>query len=188
MSPTRSTLLTLLLGLCSACVPTLYPLYQPADLVYEPGIAGKWKGEDEPGDDYWSFTGQARDDLVLTVYEDGEQSHFNARVLVLDGIKFLDLEPFPLEDSGSEFYRGHFVPTHTFYRLGVERDRLILSGLDLNWLEEALRKREVEIDFHQINKNLLLITSPTEALQRMALKAVDSGGFSDEAVLIRNGE
>lgn len=154
-------------ALLAGCVPSLHPLFTENDPVFEPALVGSWaeKGEKET----WAFqkSGDKTYELVHPERED-KAGRFAAHVVQLKKYRFLDIYP-EKPVALNEFYRGHFVRTHTFYRLSIEEDVLRLTPLDMDWLGEMIDKKKAKIRYEKVDEGVFF-TASTPDLQKFVLK------------------
>lgn len=196
-----------ILFLSGCVVYSFYPLYTETDLFPNDLLIGEWFEADNQevkfsdGDSEWSFKysfiGDKKNGIIdSTSYilnqksiEDGEEivSEFRVHVIKLAGFYFLD---FYLEDfSGDELTLAtfHIVPVHTFAKLTIEKDRLIINWFDQDWLEDLIKENKIRIH-HENNDDYILLTAKPKELQKFVAKYVNSEeAFEDglEVVLQR---
>src|SRR5262245_66301318 len=82
----------------TACAPSLHPFFTDEDVVFNEALLGVWKNDSgekceftRSGDNYYNL-------LVM----DKEPARFEARLIELNGLKFLDLYPKPFSKERSE--------------------------------------------------------------------------------------
>lgn len=198
-------IITLLLSGC--VVYSFYPLYTSNDLFPNDILLGEWFEMDDQevvftnGDDEWIFEhlikGEKEDGVVdssayiLTVktIEKNKEivSEFRVHVIELGGYLFLD---FYLEEYGGDevtLATFHIVPVHTFAKLTVKEDRLIINWYDQDWLEDLIKENKIRIH-HEDNGDYILLTAKPKELQKFVTKYVNSEeAFEDglEVVLHR---
>src|SRR5437867_5181517 len=138
--------------LMAGCFPTsINPLYTEQDLVFEPALAGVWRGDGE-GDaakEIWAFE-KAGDKAYKLVHtdKDGRTGQFEVHRLKLGDTFFLDFFPVvggDQETNRNEIYQFHFVPLHSFAKVSRTDSALQLSFLSLEWLGKLLEKNPQSI-------------------------------------------
>lgn len=145
-------------------VPSLHPLFNDQELVFDPQMIGAWTDDD---DSLWVFDKTSNGAYLLTVADTHELSMFDAHLLELDSHRFLDL--YPRTESDEDSFRGlHLLPVHTFYKVRFEGETLLLIPMSQDWLEESIKSGVIEIP-HAWNDGELLLTASTEELQKMVL-------------------
>ncbi len=174
--------LPIVIALATGCVPSLNPLYTHLDLRQNPALVGIWvNGE---GTETWDFS--LADDSVsyfLIESEKNEPRHFEAHLLELNGVFYLDT--YPVEEVGNDFYKLHMVPAHIFGKIKISPDTLTLSLFDGDWLKDMITKGEIKIG-HEDVKNGILLTAPTADLQALVKKYADNkNAFSSPTYLVR---
>ena len=112
----------MLLWLAGCSPPSLEPLFTQQDLVFEPRLTGTWADKDEK--DTWAVkrSGEKSYDALCT--EDGEPHWFKLHLVQLGAYLFLDLTPKEQLALKNGFFASHWVPTHTFFRVRIDGDRL----------------------------------------------------------------
>lgn len=191
----------------SGCVVySFYPLYTEKDLFANDFLLGDWyEGDDQEvkfeTDLGWTFThshvGNKQDgitdstsyDLIIKTIENGKEieSEFKVFVVELGGQYFLD---FYLEDFGGDeitLATFHIIPVHTFAKLTVEKDKLIINWFDQDWLGDLIKENKIRIH-HEKNDDYILLTAKPKELQKFVTKYLNSEeAFKDglEVVLLR---
>jgi hypothetical protein len=165
----------------TACAPSLHPFYTEDDVVFSEALPGVWiddSGETckftKSGDNYYEL-------LIL----DDEPQRFEARLIDLGGVTFLDLYPKPL---GKEInlYPENFVPAHTLARVTIGKDSISIAMMDGDWLKRLSDQNQLYLAHERINDDMIALTAPTRELQAFALKNVDNKeAFGEAAVLHR---
>jgi hypothetical protein len=107
----------------------------------------------------------------------------------LGGAYFLDfyLEDFLGDEDVLTLASFHIVPVHTFAKLEVERDKLIINWFDQEWLEDLIKENKIRIH-HENNDDFILLTAKPKELQKFVSKYLNSEeAFEDglEVVLHR---
>ncbi|WP_320112223.1 hypothetical protein [Draconibacterium orientale] len=193
---TRNILLiaTITLLLSGCVVYSFYPLYTESDLFENDLLLGEWFEDDDNdvvfsgSDDSWIFThpflGDKNDGirdkkryvLSLTSNEDGvvKESKFEVHVIKLADEYFLD---FYIENYGDDdnitLADLHLVPVHTFAKLSVSDDKLLIRWFDPEWLEDLIKENKIRIH-HEDNGDYILLTAKPKELQKFVSKYVDS--------------
>ena len=161
----------------AGCVPTtLNPLYTPQDLVTEPALVGSWSPE---AGATWTFTKADDKSYQLTITDkEGKTGHFEAHLLKLDGVLFVDL--YPDEAAVEELAGGMYEPllcrTHMFLKVAQLKPELHLINLDLEWLRAWLAKHPNDLPHHLMQDGLVLLTAPTPELQAFVRKHLKTEG------------
>lgn len=146
----------------SGCVPSLHPLYTADDVVFRPALVGEWS-ESEDSQETWTFAasgGQAYS--LVYVDENGKSGAFIAHLAEVEGKLFLDLYPEELEVDGNDFYKGHFIPAHTFLRVEQIEPTLRMAPLNAEWLRVFLGQHPDAVRHEQVEDGILLTAQPKE--------------------------
>jgi len=192
-----SILLIITLFFSGCVVYSFYPLYTEKDLFPNDILIGEWM-DDEGA--HWNFEhrslGKKNKGLVdSTSYylvvsdKDSLVSKFNVHIVELGDHYFLD---FYLDDmhGDDELDLGsfHIIPVHTFAKLKVENDRLLINWFDQEWLEDLIKENKIRIH-HEKNEDYILLTAKPKELQKFVTKYAEvEEAFEDgmEALLTRN--
>lgn len=188
------TVAVFLLFLSSCVVYSFYPLYTEKDLFENDILLGEWFENDDQevvfneGESTWKFEhpfiGKKEDGirdkrsyvLKITAEEKGEklESEFVVNIIKLGGEYFLD---FYLEDftGGDELTLAsfHIIPVHTFAKLTLEEDKLIINWFDQDWLADLIEENKIRIH-HENNEDVILLTAKPKELQKFVTKYVNS--------------
>jgi hypothetical protein len=165
----------------TACAPSLHPFYTDKDIIFNEALLGVWM-DDSGGTCKFTKSGDNYYDLLVL---NDEPVRFEARLIDLGGVTFLDLYPKPL---GKEInlYPEHFVPAHTLARVTIARDTISISLMDGHWLKELSDQNQLELKHERVNGDMIALTAPTRELQTFALKhANDKEAFDEASVLHR---
>ena len=181
----------------SGCVVySFYPLYTEKDLFPNDILTGEWIDDDGES---WNFEHayfgkKVPENIDSTSYvltlkseEEGE-SEFSVHIIKLGGHYFLDfyLEEF-FDDDNFDFEDLHIIPVHTFAKLELKDDHVIIRWFDQSWLEDLIKENKIRIH-HENNGDVILLTAKPKELQKFVTKYVNSEeAFKDgmEAILIR---
>ena len=190
-------MLSFIAVLLSGCVVySFYPLYTKEDLFANDILTGKWT--DDEGT-LWNFEHaffgkKAPENIDSTSYtlhlkdKDEKESEFSIHIVELGGHYFLDfyMEEFADWDN-LDLASFHIIPVHTFAKLTVEENKLIINWFDQDWLQNLIKENKIRIH-HEDNDDFILLTAKPGELQKFVTKYVNSEeAFEDglEAVLIR---
>ena len=173
-------------------VTSIHPLYTEKDLVFMPELLGIWRGEDED-EDLWIFEQSGKNAYELTIKESVESKGiqeyeetgiYESHLVKLGKFLFLDLYPDEriIEEFEDEI---HLVPTHSIWRIWIEKDVIRLAWLDNDWLGEMIEGNKIIIAHVRLEDRVVL-TVPTEELQKFVLKyAEDTDAFPEPGELYR---
>lgn len=196
--------LVLVLFLSGCMVFSFYPLYNEKDLFPNDLLTGEWLGLDQTNmesaqdDSGWKFEHPYSEDkentrldsceyvLSLTENDKGKVYHSNyiVHVIQLDGHYFLDfyLKDFPI-DGEIRFSDLHMIPVHTFAKLTVSKDSLVLHWFDPDWLKKLIKENKIRIH-HEDNDETILLTAEPEELQKFVSKYADSEDAFDDGLKV----
>ena len=182
----KNTLKLLTLGfllMFAGCVPSLNPLYTEQDLVFDSALLGVWTDKDST--ETWELT-KADEKQYKLVYtdEDGKTGEFTAHLLKADGKTFLDLAPVEPLLPQNDFYKEHFLPTHTFAQITQTAPTVQISFLEPKWLKTFLAKNPSAIR-HEKAGDETLLTASTKDLQRFLLAHLNTEGAFAKPISVK---
>ena len=154
------------------CVPSLQPIFEPEDVVFDPKLIGEWKSHDDK--DTWSFTRHKGNTYrFLYTDSDGKKGAFDAHLVEFNGMRFMDVAPTRDQIRGNDFYKAYLYPLHTFFRVGELTDTtMVLSAMDMEWLEKYLQQHPQALD-HQIIDESVFITAKPKDIQAFLARIGD---------------
>lgn len=133
---TKKTVFYLLVILLSGCLPSLHKLYTDETLVFEEGLIGKWRGDE---DTIWQFRKAGDKKYELRIYETQEDMRFAAHLVKIEGMMFLDLYPDSNDiNELDDFYKLHLLAVHTFMKVDQIDPNLQLRMIDYDKVEDIL--------------------------------------------------
>jgi hypothetical protein len=176
-------------GLQSCTIFSLHPLYEDADLLYEPTLLGLWQDK-EDGDEFVAFE-MMEDNRYLFRYMEGEKGgsiteisdtvSFEAGLLRIGNHYFLDLYPY-YEGNRDESYFlfRNFVPTHSFLKIEWKTDEIVLYMFEADRMKKLFAQNRIRIKHEIINDDYIVITASTQDLQQFIKKYADDSAAFDE--------
>jgi hypothetical protein len=172
------------LGIASAltaCAPSLHPFYTDRDVVFNEALLGVWIND---SGEACKFTKSGDDHYELLVMDE-KPVRFEARLIELGGVTFLDLYPKPLGNESGIYPEG-FVPAHRLARVTIGMDSFSIALMDSGWLNRLSDRNQLDLKHERINDDMIALTAPMRELQAFALKhANNEEAFGDAAVLHR---
>ena len=149
-----------LIAILSGCVPSLNPLFTDKDLIFDTTLLGDWKNKEEK----WSFEKNGDNKYKLTHLDNGNQATFSAHLVKINDFTFLDISPLDLK-SKNYLYEAHLFPVHTFSKIEIEKEQIVIRMLDPDMLEKAINDKKVEIAHVKSQDDRILLTASTKDLQ-----------------------
>lgn len=175
----------------AGCLPSIHPLYTDQDLREDERLVGVW--EDPMSEDQWVFT-QKETQLYQLEAKTGnfnssdlDTTILDIRLLELKGQMFLDFYPGedPALEQISSMMQMHLVPAHTFARIELTTDSLIMWRLNPEWLEKALENKQETIA-HEVADDMIVLTASTAELQAFVIRNLDNpAAFMDPELMLR---
>jgi hypothetical protein len=189
--------LVLMLGVAAlfgSCVTSVHPIYTQKDLVYDETLIGDWITNDSI---ILSFQNSSKNEMPFyskdsankftyyAIYHDKKPAEFKVHLVKLDKYLYLDffMQKFDLENELAE---ATLFPVHSFTRIKISNDTLILKGFDARYIMKLLEQRKIRIK-HEVSDGNMLLTAPTEELQKFIIKYADDPELfdSEPSILIR---
>jgi len=186
---TKKTVFYLLVLLLGGCLPSLHQLYTDETLIFEEGLIGKWRADE---DAIWQFREAGEKEYQLRIYEaEGELGRFEAHLVKIKGTMFLDLYPDSehMKDL-DDFYKYHILAVHTFMKVDQIEPNLQLRMMDYDEVEDMLEDDPDAIK-HEVVDERIVLTATTEQLQEFVIAHVetifgdDSNDTDDASDMIR---
>jgi hypothetical protein len=176
--------------LLSGCIPSVHPLYSDDVLRENTHLIGAWSEEE---DDRWSFE-EDGDGYYLTHYDGKNYGYFEVYLVQLGNNYYFDFYPDHLDKSFTinqetvinDMLGWHLLPVHTFAKVNIEKDKLVIWMFDPDWLDDLLDKRMIRIKHETHQEDGHLITASTQELQKFVIKYGDlDEAFVDPITLHR---
>lgn len=177
-------LATLTVLLLTACVPSVHPLYTERDLVQDPALVGSWTNISSS--DHWAFeVAKGKSYQLVQTDGNGQVAVFNAHLLKLDGVLFLDVQVTDLkggEDKLNEIAQLTLIPGHLFFKVSELGQNLKLTVINPDWLGKLLEKSPKALA-HVKTDDMFALTASTKELQRFFRKHLKNPEmFSDDPI------
>ncbi len=173
----RIILVLTVIATMSSCIFTFHPLYSDDVLVDIPGLEGAFVDFDSFTQDSskWTFTRESKGTYSLEIVQNGHSGYMDVHAVELGGEYFLDFSVDGIEtDAIPDFIEYHLVPMHSFSKVQVLDDRLVMHFIDMDWAEENLENHRIRIDhetrLNDGNTEFILLTASTSDLQKFAAK------------------
>jgi hypothetical protein len=152
-----------LMPLITACVGSVQPVYTESDLVYDANLLGAWR---DSGSTATASIAAAKSSAYVIAFtdEDGKQGHFTAHLARVGEMTLLDVEPEALPETLSGTYRDHFVPLHSFFFVKQGKDRVVLTTLELDKLNDFLQAQPGAVP-HFVHDHDVVLTGEPKVIQ-----------------------
>jgi hypothetical protein len=163
-------------------VQSLHSLASDNVVVFDAELVGTWVAED---DEEFVFTlvDTTRGNYTLLADESTAQARFDAVLVELGGVTFLDIYPEePLTENG--FYKDHLMRVHNILRVERSVDTLWVADFDAEWLATMIAQKKISIG-HVPLDGAVLLTAPTADLQNLARKYGKTPEAFSEPVRLR---
>ena len=172
--------------LAGGCIVTsLHPLYTQDDIIFDESLVGSWRQKND--NTTWMFKKTENNRYQLFVFDEDGSGEFEACLMRLEEYLFLDLTPAEPENTPlNDFYFLHLVPTHSFMKVELDENTLILGFISLNWFEDlSMKKKDIGVKYEVRDDDMILMTAPTEELKQFVLTNAEKEGFFEFEPLVR---
>lgn len=190
--------LTFIFLTLGSCIPSLHPLYFEKDLITNENMVGTWN-EDASLNTWVFYRSDNKKSYTLRFLEKennnvddgtpGVLGIFEINLFKLGDESFLDFFPGEnkiMEQGINSLMEFHLLPVHTFAKIEISNDTLLIYQFDVTRLEELLDEGKIRIR-HEIRRNDLILTAKTEELQEFFIKySKEKDVFVDPIVLTKN--
>ncbi|RKE03813.1 hypothetical protein [Marinifilum flexuosum] len=125
----------------------------------------------------------------IKIFFEKDTSIFDGVLSKLNGNYFLDVIPndvFLEEKLAESPAIGMLLPTHMFFRIEVKEDQLVLNSIEPDDFKKLLKSNRVRVEYIERDDDVI-ITAPTEDIQKFLIKFADSKMFNDpdEALILK---
>lgn len=177
-----AVVLSFVLLLLPACVPSLHPIYTSKTKVFLPELIGRWKQKGHKST--WMFArGKNNSYRALFVDEKGKKGWFTACLTTIGGHLFIDFYPDPPDLDANGFYKLHLIRAHTFALVESTKPELKFAVLNPDWLKKALKENPKLVRYEQIDKDRVVLTASTGELRSFLMKCLKTrNAFAKPAI------
>ena len=180
---TRLLAVVVALAFLPGClVISLYPGYDGESIGWDPALLGTWQDADDRSS-IEIESGEWRSYRIKYVHPI-ETGTLTGYLTSIGDDRFLDVMPARGEDRGS-----FLIPAHAVLRVRLDGDRLELTPLSYDWMNERLRAatRIAGLTVVADQKDNALIVSPTASLREWLRRQPKDGRmFGAAAVFTRS--
>jgi hypothetical protein len=177
-------LAVLTIAFAGCVVPSLNPLFEEKELVSYSDLTGSWTQEGK-GKDLWKFEPDGKHYKLTHTDEEKHTATLIVSVGRIGTNVFMDTW-LDDDDNGknlNQFGAVHLAQVHSFAKLTKDGPTLLLTMMDLEWLDKTL-KENPKLIAHVMRKNGPILTASTEELQKFVAKfAADKAAFKNEMKL-----
>jgi len=95
---------------------------------------------------------------------------------------YMDFEPVEGSQEANRFSINH-IPAHTFAKLKIEDEKLILKSFDSEFIEELIKNKRVRLKHERINDAIVLTASSIELREFIKKYGKDDNLYAEDEVL-----
>lgn len=170
----------------TACVPSLNPIYTENDLIFDAALLGIWT--DGESTETWEFTfADEKEYRLVHTDERGNKGTFEARLVRIEGKRFLDLAPVRSTASDNDFFSGHILSVHSFVEVSQDGKNFRLSYLEPKWLKPFLEKNPNAVR-HAFLDGEVVFTDSSKNLQKFIAANLNSPGAFSSPISVKRKE
>lgn len=172
-------------GVICGCVPSIHGIATKDNMVWDADLVGTWGEPNDPNKTVlWRFDKGDIDKTYGLIYVDEKAKigRFDVALVKLGDFQFLDIYPKDLDDQMNSFYRGHWIPAHTFAKVNGIDDKLRIQLMDPDKVKKLLT-RQPGLLKHELVDDEILVTAGTTELVEFLKKHLEDI-WSDEVVLV----
>jgi hypothetical protein len=179
-------------ALFGSCVTSVHPIYTQDDLVYDETLLGDWITEDSIILSFdkatinnmpFSKEDTANLKTYYATYHDKRPAEFKVHLVKLDKYYYLDFFMHHFE-MDNDLVESTLFPVHTFTKVKIYNDSLVVTGFDARRIMKLLEQRKIRIK-HEVSDGYMLLTAPTEELQKFIIKYADDPELFDEPTILK---
>ena len=169
---------------CTACVPSLNPLYTEADLAMDSRLVGTWV--DKETGESWALSGCEKGKYSLVhVDADGRRGDYDTRLVKVGDRLFLDTVPVKSGMPQNDLYKDRFIATHSFIHIVIKESTIQISYLEPRWLKDFLAEHPDAVRHEKTGGEIVLTSSPKETQKFLLEHMTTRGAFSQPTELTR---
>jgi len=189
------------LVLVTSCgIPSLHPLYTKKDLILDHHLEGVWISEENSSEEsVWKITKvknnqkneDSKDDdsdkrYRLEHSQKGETVIFDLFLIKLGDATYLDFFPNEFPDCYDSFFViYHFLPVHTFAKVSFQKNQITINQFNEKFIKDLIEKNKIRISHEKVDDSILL-TAPTEELQKFVMKYTDDeNAYVDNPIILK---
>ena len=171
------------LALLGGCIVlSVYPFYTTKDLIFDPGLAGRWV-KTTSTNEFWQFSDAGGKFYMLATTDDQSTNCLEAHLFQLKHYQFLDFLT-----TNRDPYQ---MPMHLISKVTRNDNQLSLKFLDFGWLSGLLETNPAVLRHIVVpdkpgdtNNNMVYLTADTKDLQKFLLKhAEDTNAFNSSSAV-----
>ena len=153
-------------------VLSVYPFYTPKDLIFDPGLAGRW-GDQNATNGFWQISAVGDKSYSLAIVDEHSTNGFDAHLFRLRQNEFLDLRT----TNRADFQ----MPLHLVVKCARAESNLSVTFMDYGWLEKHLATNPTALRHIVVLENsddtnsgkMVYLTTETKELQKFLLRHAD---------------
>ncbi len=156
-----------LLALSGCWIPSVNPLYEQGDVVFDAGLVGTWQAEDAKTTMAFAHDPTSKCYELIYQEENEDKCEFRACLVQLGTLKYLDITPTGAQRPGA--LSAHLLTLHSFWKLQLNSDVLQLQALNAEWFKDMVEKKSLQLEHFESGGDLVL-TAGTTSLRSFFLQ------------------
>ncbi len=176
-------------SLAAGCVRSIQPILLEEQVIINPAVEGKWIEKDGKSIVGVHPAGAEKTYGLLFTDKDGKKAPLHARLGKIGDYTIAEFHPDDPAPDASDVYRAHLLPLYSFLIVKESKPRLVMAVMSADWLKKFLDGHPNELKVAMLDKDNLIITSPTAEIQAFLLRhSKDEGALSDDMIYVRPGD
>lgn len=195
----RLIVIALLMIAMSACnIASLHPLFTKESLIFRSDILGNWENKEDDIND-WIFKSNEDEnlpgyDVVFTTndFTNSKLDTFSYKVhlVKLGDYYFFDFERKLTENEEAKYtaFISPLISSHSFARVEFKNRQVIIRFFDYDFLKTLFEQQKIRLKHERLSNDNIVLTAPTEELQKFVLKYADEPKAYQEALVLKRKE
>ncbi|MAE87049.1 MAG: hypothetical protein CMB80_30230 [Flammeovirgaceae bacterium] len=114
---------------------------------------------------------------ILTAIENGDTINLTAVLAKIGENYFLDMSPG--EGLDDKYIDQNLFPVHTFLKLEVSNDQLVMTQFDLDKLKDLFESNRIRLRHENVNHSVVITAQPEDIQKFLISYSKDESVFSD---------
>lgn len=160
-------------------VLALYPIFTEDQALLLPGLEGRWLLNIVYPDTL--SISRAGDNFYRISLHSEPQTAYEGVVTKIGASYFLELLPIWDSHSVGAFYKDHYLPVRSLYKIALSKGKLQVAELSYPWFYKQLKEQKTPGEYAWL-KTSLVLTAPTAGLRAFLDKHQQEPAFFSGAV------
>lgn len=159
-------ILALLILAVLGCVPSLHPLYNKNNTIYDQNLLGQWKSDDPNWQWHFEKYIPSAKKYELTILDKDKQGDFDVRLVKIADSNYLDFSPGDEPQMPEcDFYKMHFIGVHTFAKICPDPNGYKISFMGGDKFQDKIEAEPNIVKCEFVNDNIILTAANDELVK-----------------------